>query len=251
MPSAMNPIIDMCQTQLEASRRLADVVFAGTERIDRVVIDAAHRAITDQLNFAQAVVSTRDPGGIADLQATFLSRRPDNALNYQRELIRIFAEIQSEIGKSMQYYIEQFGSNLNINAAVSTRSAQDHANDAMFNPMTGMFSVWETAFREVSTLASRNMEAARATFENVSNVAADTAQRATERATEVGIRTGEAAASAVTDVTDTLRDTARATADETAEMASRASDATTAATTAAAQAATEDRSKTQTATKRR
>src|SRR5207237_264438 len=136
MPSAMNPIIDMCQTQLEASRRLADVVFAGTERIDRVVMDAAHRAVTDKLNFAQAVVATRDPGGIADLQSTFLSRRPDNAMNYQRELIRVFAEIQSEVGKSMQYYIEQVGSSLSLSAATSTRAVQEHANDATFNPMT-------------------------------------------------------------------------------------------------------------------
>jgi hypothetical protein len=243
MPSAMNPIIDMCQTQLEASRRLADVVFAGTERIDRVVIDAAHRAVTDQLNFAQAVVATRDPGGIADLQSTFISRRPDNAMNYQRELIRVFAEIQSEVGKSMQYYIEQFGTSLNTNAAASTRTAQEHANDAMFNPMTGMFSVWETAFREASSMATRNMEAARASFENVSSAAADTAQRATE----VGIKTGETMASAASDVADAASTTVNAMASDTAEMAGRTSDAATAAMHAAA----EDRKAQQAGVKRR
>ena len=223
MPSAMNPIIDMCQTQLEASRRLADVVFSGTERIDRVVIDAAHRAVTDQLNFAQAVVATRDPAGIADLQTTYMSRRPDNAMNYQRELIRVFAEIQSEVGKSMHYYIEQFGSSLNANAATSTRQARDHANDAMFNPMTGMFSVWESAFREVSSLASRNMEAARSSFETVSHAAADTAQHATE----VSIKTAEATASHAADV-------ASAAAESSAEMAARTGDAATDAMQAAA-----------------
>lgn len=231
MPSAMNPIIDMCQTQLEASRRLADVVFAGTERIDRVVIDAAHRAVTEQLNFAQAVVATRDPGGIAELQATFLSRRPDNAMSYQRELIRIFAEIQSEVGKSMQYYIEQFGSNLSMSAISPTRSAREHANDALFNPVTGMFSIWETAFREVSTITNRNLEAARSSFENVSAAAADTAQYATE----VGIKTAESAASAASDVADITG----AAVSETAEATARTADAAA----GTMQAATEDRSK--------
>jgi hypothetical protein len=231
MPSAMNPIIDMCQTQLEASRRLADVVFAGTERIDRVVMDAAHRAVTEQLNFAQAVVATRDPGGIADLQSTFMSRRPDSAMNYQRELIRVFAEIQSEVGKSMQYYIEQVGSSLTLSAATSTRAAQEHASDATFNPMTGMFSVWEKAFREASTMATRNMEAARASLENVSSAAAET----TQHAVDVGIKTGETVASAAADAADTAGATFSATADETAEAAARAGDAATAAMHAAAE----------------
>jgi hypothetical protein len=243
MPSAMNPIIDMCQTQLEASRRLADVVFAGTERIDRVVMDAAHRAVTDQLNFAQAVVATRDPGGIADLQSTFLSRRPDNAMNYQRELIRVFAEIQSEVGKSMQYYIEQVGSSLTLGAATSTRAAQEHASDATFNPMTGMFSVWEKAFREASSMATRNMEAARASLENVSAAAAET----TQHAVDVGIKAGESVTSAAADAADTAGATISATAGETAETAARAGDAATAAMHAAA----EDRKAQQAGVKRR
>ena len=65
MPSAMNPIVDMYQTQLEASRRLADVMFSGTQRIDQVMIDTAHRAVTEQLNFVQAVAAARDPRSVA------------------------------------------------------------------------------------------------------------------------------------------------------------------------------------------
>jgi hypothetical protein len=231
MPSAMSPIIDMCQTQLEASRRLADVVFAGTERIDRVVIDAAHRAVTDQLNFAQAVVATRDPGGIADLQTTFLSRRPDNAMAYQRELIRTFAEIQSEVGKSMQYYLEQVTSSLTMNASAAMRPVQEHANDAAFNPVTGLFSVWESAFREVGALTSRNMEAARASFESAS----ESTMEATQRATELSVRAGESAASAASDAIGTMS----ASATEAMDTAARATE------TAAADvhAASDERSK--------
>jgi phasin family protein len=185
MQPETNPIADMYQTQLEASRRLADVVFSGTERIDRALIDATHRAVTDQLNLAQAVASARDPNGVASVQATYLSRRPDNAVNYQRELVRIFAEIQNEVGRSMQYYMEQLGSTMSAGAAnVSMRAAQAQTQDNAFNPVTGLFSIWETAFREVATMANRNMAAAKSGFEKMAGSTIDAAAATDDSAEE-------------------------------------------------------------------
>ncbi len=236
MQTAMNPMVDMYQTQLEASRRLADVVFAGTERIDRVMIEATHRAVTDQLNFAQAVASTRDPNGVANLQATYLSRRPDNAVNYQREIVRIFAEVQSEIGKSMQYYMEQFGSTMaNSASAVSSRIGQDKRDNTSFNPVTGMFSVWETAFREIASMTNRNLAAARSSFENVTSATANAAQRA---------------AAATADATQTATSAAADAADTAAAGAFSAAN-TAASTMGEAADAADDRSKSQPGGKRR
>lgn len=196
MQTAMNPIADMYQTQLEASRRLADVVFAGTERMDRVMIEATHRAVTDQLNFAQAVASVRDPNGVANLQTTFMSRRPDTAVNYQREIVQIFADIQNEIGKSMQYYMEQFGATMTTSVpATSLRNGQSEGQDSgrTFNPVTGIFSVWETAFREVASMANRNMATARSSFENAASATADATQRAGSATVDVVQSAGSAA----------------------------------------------------------
>lgn len=178
MHTASNPLVDMYQTQLEASRRLADVMLSGTERIDHVLIEAAHRAITDQLNLAQAVVSARDSNGVAKLQATYLSRRPDNAVNYQREMAQIFADIQNEIGKSMQYYMEQVGSTISSNAASTTRARpQAQPNGNTFDPVTGIFSAWETAFREVASMANRNLAVARSSLEKMASATVEAAQR--------------------------------------------------------------------------
>jgi hypothetical protein len=189
MLNVANPMVDMYQTQLEASRRFADVLFSGTERIDRVVLEAAHRAFTDQLKFAQAVMSARDPQSVANAQSSYFSHRPDNAVNSQKEIMRIFAEIQNEIGRSMQFYVEQLGSSVATNTSAPFQATQERANGAAFNPMTGMFSVWESAFREVASMANRNMAAARTTFEN----AASTATEASKLASNVG---GSAASSA-------------------------------------------------------
>jgi len=176
MQSMLNPISDMYQTQLEASRRFADVVFSGTKKIDRVCIEAAQHAFSENLNFVQALASTRDPKGVANLQSKFFSPQPDNAIGYQKEMMRIFAEIQNEVGKSMQDIMEKFGTNVTSNASAPLRAAQGQAGDMGFNPLAGMFSMWESAFKEVTSLANRNMNVVRHTYEDAANAATTAAQ---------------------------------------------------------------------------
>jgi len=171
--AAVEPILDMFQTQLEASRRLADAMFAGTEKIDRLMIDATHRAFNDQVRFAQALVMARDPKVLTELQASFLTR-PENAASYQREMLQVFAQVQSDIGKSMQQYVEQIVAKTAGNAAGMRATAQRQAGDAALNPLAGMLSVWESAFREVTALANRNVEAARSNLANAAGAMADT-----------------------------------------------------------------------------
>ncbi len=172
MQNIFNPMANIYQTQLEASRQFADAIFSGTEKIDHVLLEATHRAFTEQMKFAQSLVAVRDTQGVTDAQTMFLSQRPDRAMDYQRELIRVFSEVQNELGQSMRKYVEQLSSTaVNGAAAAASSAATDgHVNDA-FNPMTGMFSVWESAFREVASLANKNMEAARNTFENTAGTA--------------------------------------------------------------------------------
>lgn len=198
MPNVLNPIVDMYRTQLEASRRFADVMFSGTEKIDRVVIEATHHAFTEQLNFAQAVASARDPKGVANVQSTFFSRRPESTVTYQKEIMRIFAEIQNEIGRSMQEYAEKLGTNVANNATAPLKVAQEQATDTVFNPMTGMFSVWESAFKEVASLANRNMAAARSSYEN----AAEAATTATQAAARAASDATQLATSATSDISE-------------------------------------------------
>jgi hypothetical protein len=176
MQNVLNPLVGVYQTQLEASRRFADAIFSGTEKIDRVVIGATHRVFTEQLNLAQAMTTVRDPRNIgASLQSGMLGRNPDEAMNYQKEIMRIFAEMQNEIGRSMQDYVEQLrkqaGSGT-ASMAMPGGSVRDRVED--FNPVTSMFSVWESAFKEVAALAKNNMMAARSNIEGAADRAAQT-----------------------------------------------------------------------------
>jgi hypothetical protein len=160
MQNVLNPLVTMYQTQLEASRRFADAVFSGTEKLDRVMIGATHRAFNDQLKFAQALANMRDPRNVgATLQSGFLNRTPEEAASYQKELMQIFADMQNDIGRSLQECLAQFsgGQQGGVESAVQ---AQEQATDAVFNPVSSMFTVWESAFKEVAALAKRNMMAA-------------------------------------------------------------------------------------------
>jgi hypothetical protein len=206
MQNALNPLAGVYQTQLEASRRLADAIFTGTQRIDSVMIGATHQLFTDQLNFVKELATARDPGSIGSaLQARMMSRNSNQATEYQRELVRIVVEMQSEIGQSMQDYVEQVRSQTVDGiktpfaglASGATTGATTESNTASnANPMANMFSVWENAFKDVATLARRNMGAAAATANNMTQAASDAATNVADAATA-------AATSAATSSTQT------------------------------------------------
>lgn len=216
MQNVLSPMVNMYQSQLEASRRFADAIFAGTEKIDRVVIGATHRAFNEQLRFAQALSSIRDPRNMGStLQSSLFSRNPDDAMNYQKEIMRIFAEMQNEIGRSMQDYIEQLGSNAATGVSAQLEVVQDQANDAAFNPMTSMFSVWESAFKEVAELAKKNMVAARTAIDSAATKAREGG------GTTVSV-TGTGARDAAATIADTAVGTSSAIAKSAASMAEEA-----------------------------
>jgi len=172
-----NPLVTIYQAQLAVSKRLADALFAGTQKLDRVMIDASHRAFNEQLDFAHAIATGRAPQTVgAALQSGFLAHSPDGAVNDQKEIMRIAIEIQDEIGRSLQDYMEQLGSHVDHNAVKSLLGAsQARATDASFSPMTSMFSIWESAFKEMRTLAGKNMSLASASVEDVTGKETKTA----------------------------------------------------------------------------
>lgn len=213
MQNVLSPMVNMYQTQLEASRRFADAIFSGTEKIDRVVIGATHRVFNDQLRFAQALSSIRDPRNVSTtFQSSFFSRNPDDAVNYQKEIMRIFAEMQNEIGRSMQDYIEQLGTSAATNATAPLNIAPGQANDAVFNPMTSMFSVWESAFKEVAELAKKNMVAAKSAIDSA-------ATKAREGADTLVTMAGSSARDTATTVADTAAGATSTIAKSAATMA--------------------------------
>ncbi len=176
-----NPMVDMVQCQLEASMQLADAVFSGTEKIDRAVLDVTHQAVDGQLKFAKAIADIRDPSKMTELQST-MAHRPEKAMRSQQQIMAAFAEMQAEIGKSIQNYMEhvnQLAMARSAQAGQQTNSGIETADNAMFNPVISMLSVWEKAFKEVTSMANRNMMAARSSIESATTAASEAVSHAT------------------------------------------------------------------------
>lgn len=168
MQNMANPFLGMYQTQIDASRRFLDTIFSSTEKIDHVFRGAAHRAVNEQLNFAEAFTHAKDPASLSAVwQSRMVSRNSDQAVNYQRELIRIVVEMQSELGKGVQDYVEQLRTQttggLIRQDSVSTASP---TSETMSNPMNSLFSAWQSAFKEASSRAQRNLSTVNSAFSN-------------------------------------------------------------------------------------
>lgn len=98
-------------------------------------------------------------------------------MHYQQEILSAVAEIQAEMGKSVQNYMERFGQNaagkLSEGAQTYANKESSHQENGLFNPMTSMFSVWERAFRDVTSLTNKNLATAQKSAENGAYTAAN------------------------------------------------------------------------------
>ena len=171
-----NPLVNIVQNQLDASMRLADAVFLGKGKIDRVILDATHQAVENNLQMARALTEVQDPSQFKDLQ-TKLAFHPEKNMHYQQEILSAVAEIQAEIGKSVQNYMERFGQSAagKLSDGVQTYANKEsgNQNQGMFNPVTSMFSVWERAFRDITSLTNKNLATANKAAENGAYTAAN------------------------------------------------------------------------------
>ena len=171
-----NPLVNIIQHQLDASMRLADAVFLGKGKIDRVILDATHQAVENNLQMARALTEVQDPSQFKDLQ-TKLAFHPEKNMHYQQEILSAVAEIQAEMGKSVQNYMERFGQNasgkLSEGAQTYANKESSHQENGLFNPMASMFSVWERAFRDVTSLTNKNLATAQKSAENGAYAAAN------------------------------------------------------------------------------
>ena len=181
-----NPVVDMVQYQLDASIQLADVVFSGTEKIDRAVLDVTHQAVDSQLKLVRAIANMRDPSRMADLQQA-IAHRPEKAMHCQQQIMSALVEMQAEFGRSVRDYMDR----VSHTAADQVESAQHQAaaglsqpSEAMVNPFAGMMGVWEQAFREVSRFATQNMTVARSNVETAANFARDAVSRTVQHVVE-------------------------------------------------------------------
>lgn len=163
MQNPVNSISDTYQSQLQASRQLAEMALSCTEKINQSVLNAAHGVFNEQIQFLQALMKSGDTRQIALLQASFLSHTPDCVAKSQKDILQICQDTQNQAGKAMEQYFEH-ASNTPFMSLPLTVPGKKGDGD-MLGPVTDLFNLCSAAFREVSTLATQNLEVARSSFE--------------------------------------------------------------------------------------
>lgn len=189
MQTAFNPLATICQSQIEASRRFSEALFSGTERIDRVFLDAGHRMFLRQLKFVQTVTSAPDPqGAMSAMQAGLMPHGPGEFIHCQQEFMHAVVDMQNDFGKSLQDYIGQLGRHAPPNAGTASVAPASAGSiygagltmpgNGMHNPMASLFAMWEAAFREIAAFTQKNLLGAHTAMENAATQAFSGADKA-------------------------------------------------------------------------
>lgn len=139
MPNVVGQMADIYQTQLAASRRVADVVLTGTGEIDRLMIDAARRAVTTQLQRLQSTVASGEMPSPSD---TNVYEGVQTNAAIPTEIVRIVSEMQTEIGKTLQACMQQVSSEIAHHVALQSETARSSSSNA-FGPVGDIFSTWQ------------------------------------------------------------------------------------------------------------
>ncbi|MEO8598890.1 MAG: phasin family protein [bacterium] len=185
MQNTENVMLDSCKNQLLVTQQLSEAVLACTAKIDQVVLNTAQALFNEQMQLAQAILTSRDMSQIALLQSSFLSHTPDYMCKSQKEMLQICQEAQNNIGKTMEQYFEHASNAQLIPIPIPILPIPipgSKGNNDLMRPMTDLFNVWSTALKEASTLATHNIDVARTNFEKVTDTIMEEKKAATKSA---------------------------------------------------------------------
>lgn len=183
MSDLLTPLSDLLQTQLEVSRRISDAFFSGAGKLDHAMLDVTHQALDEQLRFAQAIGNTRDPQTFSNLQSTYWASKPDEVQIFQKKMVQIITEMQNELGRATQSYIEQMSVRGMRGMSPGVFATGDRAASAGMSPFDNMMSVWGNTMRGMSSMADQAISTARTGAARAGVAAAQTGAQALSEAT--------------------------------------------------------------------
>lgn len=159
-----NPMLDLYQAQLEASRNIANIILTNTEKMDHLALTAAKTGVGDQVKYARALGAARDAEGLKTLQSAFAQQSPDAMLGYCRDLFKVFVDTNAEIGKVAESYLEDM-------KAVAIKSGNGAAREMSVAssvtepvaPSVNFLNLWTNAYQQFADLTKQYMKAAEQT----------------------------------------------------------------------------------------
>jgi hypothetical protein len=143
-----NPMQDLYQAQLEATRKVANIVLSSAEKMDHLSLSVAKDSMNDQIKYVEALGAVRDP--------------PDAMLNYYRELFKVFSESNTEIGRVAESYLEDMKAAAMKTANGATRNMGVAASVGETAPAAeaGILGLWNAGYKQLSKMTEQYLQAA-------------------------------------------------------------------------------------------
>jgi phasin family protein len=156
-----NPLLDMYQAQLEASRHIADVILTNTEKLDHLMFSTARVGVADQFKYAQSLGAARDADGVKTLQSAFNAHAPDTLMNYYRDVFKVFADANAEVGKAAETFLEDMKSAAITAGDGAARELSGVAGPiALTGPNANFVNLWTSAYQQFADITKQYMESA-------------------------------------------------------------------------------------------
>jgi phasin family protein len=157
-----NPMQDLYQAQLEATRKVANIVLSSAEKMDHLSLNVAKDSMNDQIKYVEALGAVRDPNGVQTIQSAFSKQTPDAMLNYYRELFKVFSESNTEIGRVAESYLEDMKAAAMKTANGATRNMGVAASVGESAPAAeaGILGLWNAGYKQLSKMTEQYLKVA-------------------------------------------------------------------------------------------
>lgn len=151
---------------IETLLTLANTVFASTERLAALNLNAARSAIEDSVSSAKGLFGVKDPQELIGYQSSLAQPAVEKAVSYSRSLYEIASQTQEEVGKVFEAQFAELNKTVSAaleQAAKNAPAGSDVAVAAMKSAMAAATSAYDSvakAVKQVTEMTEANVAAA-------------------------------------------------------------------------------------------
>jgi phasin family protein len=157
MTNPVQPILNLYEAQLQASKELANIILSGAERIDRIAIEATKDGLNKQITYAQALTAVKDLQGAAVLKTAFLQPNNEQALAFYQDMLKTLAETYAGMTQTVESYLKEFSQN--ASGAISG-AGQGAGQPTPAIAANNVLEFWNTAWRQLNAMSEQYTRAA-------------------------------------------------------------------------------------------
>ena len=163
MKNPMEPMIELYEAQLQASRELANIILSGAERIDRIALQATKDGLNEQIAYAQALAAVKDLQSVMSMRTAFSQPNSEHALAFYQEMLKALSEIYAGMTQTVETYLKGIGQR-----TTQTMSSMGAGTPGGAHAADSVFEFWNSAWRQLAGMTEQYTRAMQASLKGKS-----------------------------------------------------------------------------------